>query len=399
MSTQTTINPNLILKATETDLYEEFIDETFWDALAVDSALEQGEGGVAPDSVMTRKTEKLTIGAKYIEFGVTLQLDGEGIFEGGTLSGAEEPIETNDNAVHFTTARHGVPFPLKELEAHYQEAFNLLQKRQRLLAIWNGRLAEQWHWQSFMKACPDQVNTDLGTASPQSWHPNIYTLDSTTGVTKVVWSATDATYQTNIDTAITAQASGDNVSAEQFWRMEVVMADLQIRKIPISIDGSSEGLWLWVYPRASRVRIRVALKDFFLQGDVRGPNNRALKGDKFKFGNFLFCESAHIPRVKETGAGTVSLEESWAYDATVNKRKDNRATSKGLMHALLGADSLCLAEPEMVQYDFERKDYKAKEGIGTYRLFGSRRGESFDDRNNVTAVLNQSSVAVIEYNG
>jgi len=399
MSSQTVINPNLVLKATETDLYEEYIDETFWDSLAVDSALEQEEGGAAPESVMSRKTKKLKIGAKYIEFGVTLQLDGEGIYEGGTLSGAEEPIDTNDNAVYFTTARHGVPFPLKELESHYLEAFNLLQKRQRLLAIWNGRLAEQWHWQSFMNGCPDQVNTDHGSSSPQSWHPNMYTLDSTTGVTKITWSATNATYETNIDTAITAQASGDNVSAEQFWRMEVVAADLQIRKIPMSIDGSTESLWLWVYPRAARVRIRSALKDFFLQGDVRGPNNRSLKGDKFKFGNFLFCESAYIPRIKETGANTVSLEEAWAYNATTNKREDQRATSKGLMHAICGADSLCLAEPEVIQYDFERKDYKAKEGIGTYRLFGSRRGESFDDRNTITAVLNQSSIAVVEFNG
>ena len=398
MASDTVINPNLILKATETDLQEEYIDETFWESLAVDSALEQGEGGPAPESVMVRKTKKLKIGAKFIEFGVTKQLTGEGTFEGETLSGAEEPIDTNDNAVFFSTARHGVPFPLKELEAHYLQAFNLLQKRQRLLAIWNGKLGEQWHWQSFFRGCPVRVNTVHGTDSPLTWHPTMYTLDAAS-VTRITWSATPATYATAIDTAITAQASGDNVSAENFWRMEVEAADHQLRKIPVSIDGNTENLWLWVYPRAARVRIRSELKQYFLDGDVRGPNNRALKGDKFKFGNFLFCESAYISRIAPSGAGTIKLEESWAYSATTNKRSDERSSTKGLMHAILGAEALCLAEPETIQYDFERKDYKAKEGIGTYRLFGSRRGESFDDRTSVTSVLNQSSIAVIEYNG
>jgi len=398
MGTDTVINPNLVLKATETDLQEQYIDETFWDSLAVDSALEQGEGGPAPESVMVRKTKKLKIGAKYIEFGVTQQLDGEGTYEGETLSGSEEPIDTNDNAVYFATARHGVPFPLKELESHYLEAFNLLQKRQRLLAIWNGRIAEQWAWEAYFRGLPTKVFDVHGASSPRSWHPTMYTLDASS-VTKIAWSATSATYETSIDTAIDAQATGDNVSAENFWRMEVVAADNQIRKIPISINGTVEDLWLWVYPRAARVRIKTALKQYFLDGDVRGPNNRTLKGDKFKFGNFLFCESAYIPRILPSGSGTITLEESWAYNSGTNKREDQRTSTKGLMHAILGAEALCLAEPETIQYDFERKDYKAKEGIGTYRLFGHRRGESFDNRNTVTTVLNQSSIAVVEYNG
>lgn len=398
MATETVINPNLVLKATETDLYEQYIDETFWDSIAVDSALEQGEGGPAPESVMVRKTKKLKIGAKYIEFGVTLQLDGEGTDEGGTLSGSEEPIDTNDNAVYFTTLRHGVPFPLKELESHYLEAFNLMQKRQRLLAIWNARVAEQWHWQAFWRGLPDKVFDQHGSLTPQSWHPTMYTLDSAS-VTKIAFSAVDATYEAAIDTAITAQASGDNVSLENFWRMEVVAADNQIRKIPVTIDGNTENLWLWIYPRAARVRIRSALKDAFLSGDVRGPNNRTLKGDKFKFGNFLFCESAYIPRLLESGSGTITLQESFAYNSTLNKREDQRTGTKGLLHCVLGSEALCLAEPETIQYDFERKDYKAKEGIGTYRLFGSRRGESFDNRLSFTTVLNQSSIGIIEYNG
>jgi len=398
MSSETVINPNLVLKSTETDLKEECFDETFWDSIAIDSALEQSEGGPAPESIMTRKTKTLKLGAKFIEFGVTKQLDGEGTYEGETLSGNEEPIDTNDNAVFFAPIRHGVPFPLEELQAHYLEAFNLLQKRQRLLSTWNGKAGEQWHWQSFFNGCPDKVNAVHGALSPQTLHPEMYTLDAAS-VTKIAWNATPATYEASIDTAITAQASGDNVSAENFWRMETVAADNNIRKIPITIDGNKEMLWLWVYPRAARVRMKIALKSYFLDGDVRGPNNNTLKGDKFKFGNFLFCEAAWIPRILPGGAGTVTLQESWAFNAATNKREDQRTATKGLMHCIVGADGLCMAEPKPLQYDFERKDYKAKEGIGTYRMFGSRRGESYDDRTNVTKVLQQSSIAVVEYNG
>lgn len=398
MATKTQINANLILKATETDLAEEFVNETFWEGIATDSSLEDDHMMMAPESVMTKKSERAKMGAKYVEFGLTKQLEGEGTYEGGVLSGNEEPISSYDNAVYFTTIRHGVPFPLKELDAHYNQAFNLLQRRQKALAIWNARVAEQWHWQAFVYGSPDEVNSVHGTDSPQNLHPTIYTLDASS-VTQVTWSATEATYEDNVATAIGDQISGDNISVDNVWRMEQEAANQNIRPVPVSIDGAADALWIWVYPRASRVRLKNTFKQFFLDGDVRGPNNRTIRGDKFKVGQMLFVESAWIPRLLDAGDTTVTLEESWAWDSATNTRKDNRAAVRGLVHAILGADALCLAEPETIQYDFERTDYKAKEGIGTYRLMGSRRGETFDDRTSVTDVLNQSSMIAIEYDG
>jgi hypothetical protein len=399
MATDTTINANLVLKSTETDLKDEYIDETFWDSLAVDSALETDYDGPAPDSIMVRKTKQLKLGAKYIEFGISKELDGEGRFNGATLSGHEEPIDSEDNAVYFTDARHGVPFPLKGLESHYLEAFNLMQKRQRALSIWNGRLSESWAWQGLLKGCPDKVNLAHTTASPQSWHPSIYTIDSTTGLTKITWSATAATYEQNIDTAITAQQAGDNFSATIAWLAEVKAADLHLRKVPITHEKNSYRVWIWAYPRAARVRIKTALKDYYMYGDVRGPNNNVIHGEKFKFGQFLFVEAAYIPYILPNGDNTVTYQDAWGYSATDGKRADRRTATKGLIHAILGAEALCLAEPEGLQYDFERKDYKAKEGIGTYRLFGTRRNETFDNRTSVTSVTNQSSLLLVENNG
>jgi len=398
MATKTQINANLVLKATETDLLEEFVNETFWEAIATDSALEDDHQMLAPESVMTKKSERAKMGAKFVEFGLTRQLEGEGTFEGGVLSGNEEPIDSYDNAVFFTTIRHGVPFPLKELDAHFNQAFNLLQRRQKALSIWNARIAEQWHWQTFVFATPDEVNVVHGTLAPQNLHPTIFTLDAAS-VTQLTWSPTETTWEDTVAAAIAAQTTGDVISVDNIWRMEQEAANNNIRPIPVSIDGAADFLWLWVYPRAARVRLKNTFKQFFLDGDVRGPNNRTIRGDKFKVGQMLFIESAWIPRLTQTGSTTVTLQESWKYDTNTAKRIDERTETKGLVHAILGADALMLAEPETIQFDFERTDYKAKEGVGTYRLMGSRRGETFDDRTSVTDVLNQSSMLVIENDG
>lgn len=398
MPSETTINANLVLKATEPDLQKEHIDETFWDALAVDNALETDYDGPAPESVITRKTELVKVGAKYIEFGMTKELEGEGRFNGQTLVGFEEPMETEDNAVYFTDARHGVPFPIKFLESHYNRAFPLMQRRQHALSVWNGRISEEWAWQAFIKGCPDKVYTKHTTASPQSYHPTIYTIDAA-GTTRVTWNATPATYEASLDAALFAQASGDNVDLDRIYEAEVLAANHKLRKIPISIDGKTEMLYLWVYPRAARVRIKQALDDNWLSGDVRGPSNKAFNGTKFKYGQFLFVEAAHIPYLHSVDDDTVQYQGAWAYDSDLNKRKDYRTTSLGLVHAILGADALCLAEPEKLQYDFDRQDYKAREGMGTYRLFGYRRNETFDDRTSIASVTNQSSIVLLEYNG
>jgi hypothetical protein len=222
------------------------------------------------------------------------------------------------------------------------------------------------------------------------------------GLSRVTWDPTAATYNTSINTARGNLTTGDKFTYDRLVEAEIAMANADIKPIRVSytVNGSKgeDECWLWVYPRAARARIKSALRDFFVAGDVRGDANRVFRGDIVKAGKFLFMEAAYIPRI--TGAtSTITLQNAWTYDAATDSRIDSRADAKGVVHALLGEGSLLCAEPEPLTYDFEKTDYNYKKGIGAYRMFGFRRNETYDNFSAITKVSNQSSIMLIENDG
>lgn len=403
MSTTTSVSTNMILKSTEQDLREEAIDDTLWGPLMVDNAAENGYNkDKVPDGVVERKTKKLKRNAKYIECGTVLELEGEEKTNGETLIGNEEPLQNLESRVYFTDLRHGVPFDLKGINAWTTEAFADLTKAQKRLSTWHKRVWETWMWQAFFKGTPDKVAAAFGaTEAKQSWHPNIFTAESG-GLSQVTWSGNNATYQTAVDAAMDALAAGDTISIDTIYDIEVACANLKIPMVKCKGKEGGKGwedmCWIWAYPRTSRKRIKKLLDTKTLYGDVRGPSNRSLTGDIYKFGKFLFVEAAYIPRMKQV-SNVLSLEEAWAFDRNTNKRVDNRANLQGVAHAILGEGAMWMVEPESLQYDTEYSDYKRKQGIGTYRMVGSKRAETYDDYSAAvpTKIRCQGSLVIIEH--
>lgn len=401
MTTKTTITPNMVLKATEKKLRPEVVQDTFWAPLTTEDGFDNVYGEKAPSNIMEKKT--VSSGAKYIEFGQLRKLKGEGRLNGATLLGYEEKLLNYETKTYFSDVRHGVPFDLKGVDAWTTKDFIDMEDGQRELAVWHKRHFEVAAWQGFMHGVDDKTFAKHGSAAAQSWHPNIYSFESA-GLAQATWSATDATYKTNVATLINNLATGDTVTIDRIYEAEKLCANLNINPIRVSFgsasgDSKEDECWLWVYPREARIRIKKALQDVFMYADVRGPNNRAIRGDIMKFGKFMFVEASYIPYINRTGAGAISLQEAWAYNATTNTREDQRTATQGLAHAIFGADSLCLAEPGALTYDFEETDYKYKKGIGAYRMYGFKRREYYDDYTTVAAVSNQSSLVILENNG
>jgi hypothetical protein len=401
MSTKTTITPNMVLKATEKKLRPEVVQDTFWAPLTKEDGFDNVYGEKAPSNIMEKKT--ISSGAKYIEFGQLRKLNGEGRLNGATLLGYEEKLLNYETKVYFSDVRHGVPFDLKGVDAWTTKDFIDMEDGQRELAVWQKRHFEVAAWQGYFHGVDDKTNAKHGSAAVQSWHPNIYSFESA-GLAQATWSATNATYMTNISSLINALATGDIVSIDRIYEAEKLCANLNINPIRVSYGSSSGGekedeCWLWVYPREARIRIKKALQDVFMYADVRGPNNRAIRGDIMKFGKFMFVEAGYIPYLNRVDANTVALQEAWAVDATTGKRTDQRTATKGLAHGIFGADALCLAEPGPLTYDFEETDYKYKKGIGSYRMYGFKRREYYDDYTTVTQVSNQASLIILENNG
>lgn len=391
----TAISANMVLEAIQPDLVEQAVDECMFSALTSEAAEETGYDEQMPPGVVQRKTQA-EYGKNGIEFGMQKQLKGRGVYNGATLSGLEEPVKVWDNVCRFVDVRHGVPFDLKGLQAFYNKAFPDLLKKQRGLSIWNGITEEIWAFQSLFKRVPDEVYNAFGSDAPQLWHPYIYTANSS-GLTRMAWSATTGTYQGNVATGMGNLSAGMNINIDRIEEVEVACADQKIRKVRMTVDGAEQDVWIWAYPRKSRARLKKALRDFYLEGDVRGPNNRALRGEKFKYGSFLFVEANYIPRVTQSG-GTLSLQEAWAYDEATDSRLDNRTELTGLAHMIIGEDGLCKAEPETLQWDEEDRDYKRKTGIATYRMMGFLRGaEFYDNRKTITDIWNNGSLVVLEH--
>lgn len=401
MATKTTITPNMVLKATEKKLRPEVIQDTFWAPLTSDDGFDNVYGDKAPSNIIMRKTA--SSGAKYIEFGQRRKLLGEGRKNGETLLGYEEQLKNYETKVYFSDIRHGVPFDIKGVDNWTTKDFLDLDDGQKELTVWHKRFFEIAAWQGLFHGVDDKTNSKHGSAAVQSWHPTIYGLEAA-GLARATWSATNATYMTNISTIINNLTTGDKVLLDRVYEAEKAMADNNIQPIRVGFSTGGdqmkeEDCWLWVYPRASRMRIKQALDDIFQYADVRGPNNRAIRGDIRKFGKFLFVESSYVPYLNRVDANTVALQEAWVPNATTKLREDQRAATKGLAHVLMGAEALALAEPGPLTFDFEETDYKYKKGVGAYRMYGFKRTEFYDDHTTVAAVSNQSSIILLENDG
>lgn len=401
MGTKTTITPNMVLKATEKKLRPEVIADTFWAPLTREDGFENVYGDEAPSNIINRKT--VSSGAKYIEFGQRRKLLGEGRPNGATLLGWEEPLKNYETKTYFSDIRHGVPFDIKGVDNWTTKDFLDLEDGQKELTTWHKRFFEISAWEGLFHGTDDKTFAKHGSAAAQSWHPTIYSFE-TAGLARATWSATDATYQTNIATLINNLTTGDVVSVARIYEAEKAMADNNIQPIRVGFATGGDAMkeedcWLWVYPRNSRIRIKSALDDIFQYADVRGPNNRAIRGDIRKFGKFLFVEAGYVPYLNRVSGSAVALQEAWAPNATTRVREDQRAATKGLAHVLLGADALTLAEPGPLTFDFEETDYKYKKGVGAYRMYGFKRTEFYDDHTTVAAVSNQSSIIILENDG
>lgn len=399
--TKTTITPNMVLKTTEKKLRLETQADTFFAPLTSDEAFDNayaGEGQYSKN-VIVRKTQ--SEGSEFIEFGDLLSLAGEGKVNGEQLLNNEEKLKNFEGRVFFSDVRHGVPFDVKGVDAWTTKDFINMDKAQKALTVWQKKYFETSAWQAIVRGTDDKTFAKHGTKAPQSWHPYIYSMEAA-GLSRATWSATDATYETNISTLLNALAASDNINETRIYEVEKLMADNNIAPVRVSYGGTggrqTDECWLWLYPRASRIRLKTALKGIYQAADVRGPGNRAINGDIMKFGKFLFIEASYIPRLTRVDANNVNLQEAWAFDATLNKRTDAR-TSNHLLHFVTGADALALAEPGALTFDFEKSDYGYKKGIGSYRMYGMKRMETYDSYSTVTAVLNQSSVLLAEFNG
>lgn len=401
----TTITPNMVMKATEMDLQTEVIPGTLWapltrdmDAQYEDSYMEAN--GRKATGILNRKT-KIKEGQDSIEFGKRLTLRREGQANGAQVSGNEEKLRNYENRAFFSDIRKGVPFDQKGLANWTSKAFLDMQDAQEEIADWHVRYFERAAFQGLFYGINDDTQTAQSAKVSQSFHPTVYMMESA-GLARTNWSATANTYKTSINADRGALGVGDVFTYDRLVEAEIAMADANIKPIRVSykVGGTSseDECWLWIYPRNARKRIKSGLKDIFIAADVRGDANRIFRGDVIKCGKFLFIESAYIPRI--TGSTTtLTLQNAWSYSATADDMVDARTDTQGVVHALCGADALCLAEPGPLSFDFEERDYKYKKGIAGYRMYGFRRNETYDSYSTITAVKNQSSILLVENDG
>jgi hypothetical protein len=401
----TTVTPNMVMKATEMELQAEVIPNTFWAPLTRDMDAQYEDAymeanGRKSTGVLNRKT-KVKEGQDSIEFGKRLALRREGQANGDQVSGNEEKLRNYENRVFFSDIRKGVPFDMKGLNNWTTKAFLDMEAAQEEIADWHVRYFSRAAWQGWVYGVNDDTATAQSAKVSQSFHPTVYMMESA-GLARVTWSATANTYKTNINNDRGGLGLGDIFTYDRLVEAEIAMADNNIKPVRMSykVNGTKaeDECWLWVYPRGARKRIKAALKDIFIAADVRGDANRIFKGDIIKCGKFLFCEADDIPRI--TGSGTtLTLQNKWSYSSTLDDMVDARTDTQGVVHALLGADALCMAEPGPLSFDFEERDYKYKKGIAGYRMYGFRRNETYDSYSTITAVKNQSSILLVENDG
>lgn len=395
------LSPELALATIEDELISEYVDECTFSSLGYDEEAHMTSyQEKVPKGLVRKRKSRNRPGEDAIRMGMKRRLRRPAIENGErSVAGNEEPVEQYAHEMFAEEVRKGIPFDLKGLEHHKQAAFANLRQDKRELSIFNAIYEDCDMFEAMMKRVPDRIRRKFGAArANQLWHPNMFKLTGG-AVSRIPWDADQAVYKAAIKAAQAQLQAGDVFNQiGLIEEVEVMLDDLKVRKVPLTIDKAKKHMWVWFFERSQRTILRSALRETYLQGDVRGPNNLALRGTKLMHGNILFVEAPYLPRLGDPGLSDITLESPWTYNEETDERYDARAEQQGVLNIIAGEDAWNLWEPDGLQWDYEERDYKRNKGIATYRLFGTARGaEAFDSLTSPTANISQGSIAVINH--
>lgn len=369
----------------EAKLEREFWHSLFFARFAGFVEKDKTGGDIPPNTPIVIKREYAQEGMDQLLIPMLRRLTGAGVYGDNQLLGNEEAMSIYYHKTYINQRRNGVKLGGRAAMQRVKK-FNLFSKQRPVLERWMAEATEWMILYAFFKGwSPHLLATTANgglyiNSNTQRSHPNFWVPG--TGV--VTWSATEATYDASIHTALAAMsdASTYHCTTANLEELRVIAIEKNLQ--PIMADGIE--VWpLLLHPKSvKQLRADSAWVNAQKDANVRGLKNPIFTGAAGIYAGFLVFERQIMPGVSSaasvvTYGATNPLSSLDTYDRKTFLAFGNNAVSWGW------ADG--------PYFDEEYEDYKNLKGVGVGIIDGAARADFLDSNSSPSAVVNQSSIA------
>lgn len=378
-----------------TKVRREIKDEIFWSKFA-------GETEVTIDKRTGKKEytpsgagieilkDFVSDGMDHMLIPMILELTNAPIYGDETLWGSEEALDLYYNKVYINQIRHAIKRKGRTSEQRVK-ALKLAKMYKSLLAHWYARIRDIQIAKTFYEGWGPQITTATASgglyinSGQKRCHPNFFTA----GAGQVTYNADDATYEGNVENAVTAltDTSSDYFSISLVEAMMAEVDKLGIQPL-VTAAGTEYIPWVIHPNQARQLRGESDWKAANRRLDDKNPELQNALG---RYGSFVFfVRRLGVFGVEpNAGAGTVAFGSSNPLSAAdTYNRKASIIFGKQAISSGVAADAF---------FEIDDYDYKNQAGVSINGIVGDSRGEFYDSTSSVSAVKNQSSCIVATY--
>ena len=325
-------------------------------------------------SPITSNYELTTKKGDTLKFNALPALTAAGVPGDGPMVGSEEPLEFSQKACYINQLRHAV---VSHGKASSQRGiYNVIEQARPALQMW---------W-------ADRMEDDIIRAALYNWPPHVHTTTATYGLNinshvatptrywycadsannSITYSATDATYETNIETAEgqLANTETDFMSPDVLEGMATILQTNNFMRI--NFKGFTGYLAVLHPYQVAQLR---ANSDWFQAYITAGPRDEKGNGifagvnsqnEVGQWANFYIMQSNKIP--------------TSAQAAVYSEVPINGAAEANVRRAIfMGANAMFYAEGDRPHFTLEKRDYENIDGVAIVGNIGMTRSDYTED--------------------
>lgn len=324
-------------------------------------------------------------GGIYMEIPVQFPLRGQGRYGSAQLEGHEEKriVMSKKNAIN--QLRHGVIIQDTKMSKQVLQKIPmqqaLMERGYEDLKDWFGRKIGFYPYQALMQGYSDNLTDGTyGVNRTAKSHPNLYVK----GYGKATWSATPATYETNVATALSSLSDEDTdkFTCKSLRDMSYIATLHMIE--PVKIAGG-EYYIVFISPGQMRqLRQDSEWQQIHREAGVRGPGNQIFTGmtEGYPFEGLYIIVDNTIPGARISGdtgydatRGTINYGGA-LYMATP---RDLISVRRGAI--LVGQGAISCGYGEELSFDSRTADYGELLADAARAILGMERADIYDDDN------------------
>jgi len=340
-----------------------------------------------PDGIIA--TMMLAPGANNHTVGLLKNLSGAGVTGRTDQLGNEVDQEVKELQVYSNDVSHAVNTETYGIDAHDKAAYKILQRVQPQLSLWHKEIKGKYIREALLERY--SVNLTVAPVSQtKRWNENIFVKGVALSA-QPAYSATNATYESNISTALVA---GGASAAWDAHFLSVLNHWITAIK---ALEPMDNGRYAVTVPSRQSIGLRDAsasasMAGLFKDSHIKEAATNAYRWYLGSFGEMDLYEDPRAPVVGDVGPGNLTAYYKGAGD------DDDRNSASGTLYDVSfvhGKGSVFVPMHEQLHFEEEIQNYRKVVGVGAFAGYGVNR-TVFDNIGSETdtSEINQNSAAI-----